>query len=71
MIDQRTESTLTARDVAELLGMSERTVRAKAQALGGRRPLNARAWRFERDTLVERARALGLNLPDELLDAAH
>lgn len=64
------DSTLSAKDVARLLGMSERTVRAKAQALGGRRPLNARAWRFTRETLVKNARALGLNLPDELASIA-
>ena len=57
---------LTTDEVAELLGMSERTVRKYARALGGTRRLNARSWRFDRAQLATHARRAGFNVPPEL-----
>lgn len=60
---------LTTEEVAELLGMSERTVRLHAERLGGTRGLNARAWRFDRAQLGARAAAAGFKVPAALQSA--
>lgn len=60
------EPILDVNQVAELLGWSPRTVRKHAFALGGRRRLNARAWKFKRSDVLIGSVDLGLKLPDEL-----
>lgn len=47
-----------------MTGWNERTVRLHAKELGGKRPLNARAWRFTIEGVREGARTLGLVLAE-------
>lgn len=55
---------LTTKDVQRMTGWSERTVRLHAKELGGKRPLNARAWRFTREGVEAGAKKLGLVLAE-------
>jgi len=47
-----------------LTGWNERTVRLHAKELGGKRPLNARAWRFTLEGVRAGAAVLGLVLAE-------
>ena len=55
---------LTTKDVSDLTGWNERTVRLHAKELGGKRPLNARAWRFTLEGVRAGAKELGLVLAE-------
>lgn len=55
---------LTTRDVSVLTGWNERTVRLHAKELGGKRPLNARAWQFTLEGVRAGAKELGLILAE-------
>ena len=59
------DQTLDSDEVAALLGCSQRLVRKIAPQLGGKRPLNSRAWRFNRSEVLRSAAALGMKLPEE------
>jgi hypothetical protein len=55
---------LTTKDVQRMTGWSERTVRLHARELGGKRPLNARAWQFTLEGVRAGAVQLGLVLAE-------